>query len=125
MLSTEYSMWVMVMKWKQELEVGGNIPNKLVDALHSCREIQFPNLHARIKAFSFSGFKTKLTSDMCRYVGSLVGRDFKMVAQVAPFILAHYMDVKEKDVWLSLSKVRFNKHLELTSPCTFLHYTGV
>ena len=64
---------------------------------------------ARIKAFSFSGFKTKLTSDICHYVGSLVGRDFKMVAQVAPFILAPYMDVNEKDVWLSLSKVKLSK----------------
>ena len=54
---------------------------------------------ARIKAFSFSSFKNKLTSDICHYVRSLAGRDFKMVAQVAPFILAPYMDVNEKDVW--------------------------
>ena len=42
-------------------------------------------------------------------MGSLVGRDFKMVAQVAPFILAPYMDVNDKDVWLSLSKVKLSK----------------
>ena len=53
----------------------------------------------------------KLTSDiLCHYVGSLVGRDFKIVAQVAPFILAPYMDVNEKDVWLSLSKVGLSKN---------------
>lgn len=69
---------------------------------------QKTEIGARIKAFSFSGFKSKLTSDICHYVGSLVGRDFKMVAQVAPFILAPYFDVEEKKVWLSLSKVRFS-----------------
>ena len=63
---------------------------------------------ARIKAFSFSGFKTKLTSDMSLCGGVNGGFDFKMVAQVAPFILAH-MDVNEKDVRLSLSKVTTNK----------------
>ena len=67
---------------------------------------------ARIKALSFLGFKSKLTSDMCHYVGSLVGCDFKMVAQVAPFVLAPYFDVNEKEVWLSLSKVRLSKHLQ-------------
>lgn len=70
---------------------------------------QKKEIGARIKAFSFSGFKTKLTSDICHYVGSLAGRDFKMVAQVAPFILAPYMDGNEKDVWMSLSKVGFSK----------------
>ena len=50
-----------------------------------------------------------IAGHICHYVGSLVGRDFKMVAQVAPFILAPYMDVNEKDVWLSLSKVGLSK----------------
>ena len=40
MLSTEYNMWVT--KWKQQQAASTEIPNKLVDALHS---IQFPNLH--------------------------------------------------------------------------------
>ena len=45
-------------------------------------------------------------------MGSLVGRDFKMVAQVAPFVLVPYFDVNEMEVWLSLSKVRLSKHLQ-------------
>ena len=47
MLSTEYSMWVT--KWKQQHEASAEIPTKLVDALHSCRELQFPNLHVLLR----------------------------------------------------------------------------
>ena len=74
----------------------------------SLNEQQKEEIKARIAAFSFSGFKAKLSSDICRYVGSLVGRDFKAVAQVAPFILAPYMKENEKKVWLSLSKVSYS-----------------
>ena len=44
MLSTEYNMWVT--KWKQQQAASTEIPNKLVDALHS---IQFPNLHVLLR----------------------------------------------------------------------------
>ena len=71
----------------------------------SLNEWQKGEIRARIAAFLFSGFKVKLSSDICRYVGSLVGRDFKAVAQMAPFVLTPYMDDNEKKVWLSLSKV--------------------
>ena len=47
MLSTEYNMWVL--KWKQQNEASADIPNKLVDALNSCSELQFPNLHVLLR----------------------------------------------------------------------------
>ena len=47
MLSTEYNMWVT--KWKQQHAASADIPNKLVDALHSCSELQFPNLHVLLR----------------------------------------------------------------------------
>ena len=62
-------------------------------------------IRSRIASFSFSGFKFKLASEICRYTGSLVGRDFKVIAQMAPFILLPYVEDKEKPVWLALSKV--------------------
>lgn len=43
MVSTEYSMWVT--KWKLQHAANADVPNKLVDALHSCSALQFPNLH--------------------------------------------------------------------------------
>ena len=46
-LSTEYNMWVT--KWKQQHAANADIPNKLVDALHSCSELQFPNLHVLLR----------------------------------------------------------------------------
>ena len=47
MLSTEYNVWVM--KWKQQQSASADIPSKLVDALHSCSELQFPNLHVLLR----------------------------------------------------------------------------
>ena len=47
MLSTEYSIWVT--KWKQQHAASADIPNKLVDALHSCSVLQFPNLYVLLR----------------------------------------------------------------------------
>ena len=47
MLSTEYNMWVM--RWKQQQAAKANIPNTLVDALRSCSELQFRNLHGLLR----------------------------------------------------------------------------
>ena len=47
MLPTEYNMWVT--KWNQQHAASADIPNKLVDALHSCSAIQFPNLHVLLR----------------------------------------------------------------------------
>jgi len=41
MLSTEYNVGY---EWKQQHAASADIP-KVVDALHSCSELQFPNLH--------------------------------------------------------------------------------
>ena len=68
-------------------------------------------IRSRITSFSFSGFKSKLASDICHYTGSLVGRDFKIVAQIAPFILLPCVEDKEKPIWLALSKVHYTEKL--------------
>ena len=67
--------------------------------------VQKNEVRARIASFPSSGLQYKVTSDVCRYTGSLVGRDFKSLAQMAPFVLIPYVDEKEKPVWLSLLKV--------------------
>ena len=43
----------------------------------------------------------------CCYTRSLVGQDFKVVAQIAPFILLPYVEDKEKTIWIALSKVHY------------------
>ena len=40
-------MWVM--RWKQQHAARADIPNTFVDALHSCSELQFPNLHVLLR----------------------------------------------------------------------------
>ena len=45
MLSTEYSAWIK--KWKQSNK--SDLPNKLVDSLHACSDLQFPNLHVLLQ----------------------------------------------------------------------------
>ena len=62
-------------------------------------------LRAHISAFSFSGFDAHFSRDMTRYYKSFVGRDFKLLAQLAVHLLSPCMDDGEKEVWLKLSKV--------------------
>lgn len=71
--------------------------------------IQKEELRARILAFSFSGCDARFSRDMTRYYKSFVGRDFKLVAQLAIPLLSPYMDHVEKEVWLKLSKVSVGK----------------
>ena len=68
--------------------------------------LQRNEVRARIASFPSSGLQHKVTSDVCRYTGSLMGHAFKSLAQMAPFVLIPYVDdEKEKPVWLVLSKV--------------------
>ena len=60
---------------------------------------------ARISVFDYSGFERRLTGNVCRYHKSFVGRDYKLWAQMAVFILEPYLEQEELDVWLKLSHV--------------------
>ena len=60
---------------------------------------------AIITCFPKSGMSTFLSGGITRYNGSCVGRDFKALAQIAPFALWHYIEDREKTLWLHLSKV--------------------
>ena len=62
-------------------------------------------ISAQILSFDFSGFKMKLSSKVCRHFRSFVGRDFKLLAQIALFIFGPYLSPDEVEVWLALSKV--------------------
>ncbi|TEB24421.1 hypothetical protein FA13DRAFT_1638766, partial [Coprinellus micaceus] len=42
---------------------------------------------------------------LVQYAGSLVGRDFRAVAQVAPFVLHNLISPESYETWLSLSKL--------------------
>ena len=63
---------------------------------------------ARIRAFSYSGFRVRLLGNVIRHHQSFVGRDYKAWAQMALFIMYPYLSNGDKAVWLSLSKVNKN-----------------
>ena len=67
---------------------------------------QKEEVEARMAAFNYSGFKVKVQGNITRYCGSFVGRDYKAWAQMAPFIISHYVTEEEASVWLKLSKVQ-------------------
>ena len=56
-------------------------------------------------AFSYSGFKTKVYGNITSYCKSFVGRDFKVWAQMALFIMTPYLSEEEATIWLNLIKV--------------------
>ena len=60
---------------------------------------------ARIKAFSTSGFTTKMYGNVCQYYQSFVGRDFKGWSQMCIFILSPYLSEGDKKVVLAYLKV--------------------
>ena len=75
-------------------------------------------LQARISAFSFSGCDAHFSRDMTRYYKSFVGRDFKLLAQLAVHLLSPYMDDGEKEVWFNQRSVQSNT----CNSYMFMHY---
>ena len=62
---------------------------------------------ARMSSFNYSGFSGRLSSNVTRYSQSFVGRDFKVWAQMAPFILQPYLSPPQMELWIALSDVRY------------------
>ena len=62
-------------------------------------------LRAVIAAFDYSGFDVKIVGNICSHHQSFVGRDYKAFAQMAPFIVYHFVSSEEIRLWLCLSKV--------------------
>jgi hypothetical protein len=60
---------------------------------------------ARIESCDFSPFPQKLASNISKTYGSLVGRDIKVWAQVAVYILMDIIPNDELEVWIHLSNV--------------------
>ena len=88
---------------------------------------------ANIDCFPRSGLNISISGSMTRYHQSCVGRDFKSLAQIAPFVLWRYLSVNEKKIWLYLSKVfvqiyngllstRTKMYLYLYYVCNNLHF---
>ncbi|THH17637.1 hypothetical protein EW146_g3214 [Bondarzewia mesenterica] len=76
------------------------------DAISRLNADQKSLLVTRLNSFNVSGLQiSKLSGQtLVQYAGSLTGRDFRAVAQAAPFILYDLLDDKDAfDTWLALS----------------------
>ena len=61
---------------------------------------------AKLRQISYSGLPSQLSPmAVCRHVKSLHGRDFKVFAQIALFVLWDHLLEPEKSVWKALSRV--------------------
>ena len=67
---------------------------------------QKQEFRAIIAAFDYSGFDVRITGNIIYHHQSFVGRDYKAWAQMAPFIVSHFVDEEEMALWLRLSKVK-------------------
>ena len=65
---------------------------------------------ARIDSFPVSGLTTRLSGTITKHHKSAHGRDFKLLAQVALFVIWDHLEDLEQSMWLSLCKVRVIKH---------------
>ena len=63
-------------------------------------------VYARIESCDFTPFPKKLASNIPKTYGSLVGRDIKVWAKVAVFILNDIVPSEELEVWVHLGNVR-------------------
>ena len=66
------------------------------------------NFKAKIDALDFSVHSRHLPNSFVKIYGSCVGRDFKLWAQIAVFILDGLISKNELQVWLYISEVRNN-----------------
>ncbi len=79
------------------------------DAVGRLKEPAKKTLIARLSSFEVSGLKIAPLSGstLVNYAGSLVGRDFRALAQVAPFVLHDLPGIPEEHIraWVALSHI--------------------
>ena len=63
---------------------------------------------ARMSAFNYSGFSTKVHGNVCYYYQSFVGRDFKGWMQMAIFIISSYLTEKCLATYVEGMKLHMN-----------------
>ena len=76
--------------------------------IQSLRPPQKKEILAWTASCNYSGFTERMSSNVTRYSQSFVGRDFKVWAQMAPFILEPYLPPPQLELWIALSDVRMS-----------------
>lgn len=65
-------------------------------------------VRAKIDAFDFSAYSRRLPDSFVKNYASCVGRDFKLWAQIAVFILDDIISEDELQVWIYVGEVRMS-----------------
>ena len=97
----------------------------LRDWMGHLTKVQQKEIQALISSFSFS---VKLSRNIAKYFKSFVGRDFKILAQLALFILPTYLTPSEIEVWFAFSKAHHCSCTDMFLSDVFLYiciYIGV
>ena len=100
--------------WRSYTLLRGPYKYLLGKAMKSFSPRQKQEILAQILSFNHSGFVTRLTSNVTRYSQSFVGRDFKLWAQMAPFILKPYLTAGDLELWIALSDLCYSHACILT-----------
>jgi hypothetical protein len=87
------------------------------DLVGKLNEKQKKELEGRIESFNTSSLNmpTLQPKYLVTHVKSLIGKEFKIFLQAAPFILFPFMDDFEREIWLSLSSLSsyaFQTHID-------------
>ena len=77
------------------------------DAISRLNDTMKQTLEVRLSSVNVSGLGIPplLGRTLVRYAGSLTGRDFRVIAQVAPFVLHGLVPKKCFNAWLALSSM--------------------
>ena len=77
----------------------------LKDLLSNLNQRQKDEFRALVTSFSYSGFDVRISGNIVYHHKSFVGRDYKAWAQMAPFIVSHFVSQEQLKLWITLSKV--------------------
>jgi hypothetical protein len=83
----------------------GAVKYLLAKTMKSLSPAAKKKIKAKVEVFDFSAFPAKIASSIISMYGSYVGRDYKLWAQVAVFILMDIVTEEELEVWSNLSEV--------------------
>ncbi|KAJ7062390.1 hypothetical protein C8F01DRAFT_1285015 [Mycena amicta] len=77
------------------------------DAIARLKDPEKVILETRLSSFDVSGLGLSPLPGhtLVRYAGSLVGRDFRTIAQVAPFVLQGLLSPERVEAWVALSAI--------------------
>lgn len=77
----------------------------LKDLISSLNKSEKSKFLALVNAFDYTGLDVKITGNIIYHHKSFVGRDYKAWAQMALFVVSHFIPEAQKNMWLYLSKV--------------------